>query len=117
MGDRECQDLDYLLHALTLIFPEPILRVSMKMKIITKRHGIQNPLEGARQLLTTIRRLRGHTLTIKGVFRFKTFQESNDWMTEQMAHFPERYQQNSPESTDSDKKPDSFFKKLKKFLS
>ncbi len=55
------------------------------MKIHTKRHGRENPVEDARIMQKTINRLRGAALVPKGVQRFKSHQEADEWMTKMIA--------------------------------
>ena len=52
----------------------------MKMKVVTKRHGPENPIEDARILQKTLNKLRGYDLVPKGVYRFKTFEDADEWM-------------------------------------
>lgn len=58
---------------------------SMKMKIVTKRFGKEDPIQDSRILQRTMNRLRGTALVPKGVYRFKTFEEADQWMTQMMA--------------------------------
>ncbi|MBW2184593.1 MAG: hypothetical protein JRF49_12120 [Deltaproteobacteria bacterium] len=56
-----------------------------KIKVVTKRKQIENHLEDARRLQRTINRLRGYALIPVGVYRFKTFQEADQWMIKTIA--------------------------------
>lgn len=57
----------------------------MKMKTVTKRHGPENHIRDIGILLRTMNRLRNFALIPKGLYKFKTFTESNTWMTHQIA--------------------------------
>ena len=56
------------------------------IKVVTKRDGIVDPINDARILLRTIRHLRGNELVPKGVFRFRTFREADEWMIKMMVN-------------------------------
>lgn len=56
------------------------------IKVVTKRDGIADPINDARILLRTIRHLRGNGLVPKGVFRFRTFKEADEWMIKMMVN-------------------------------
>jgi hypothetical protein len=60
------------------------------MKTLGKRKIEGRPLKDAEILLRTIRRLRGDALTEKGVFRFKTHEEADRWMTKMIANIHAR---------------------------
>ncbi|MDO8518535.1 MAG: hypothetical protein Q7T11_00030 [Deltaproteobacteria bacterium] len=60
-------------------------KTSPTMKVFTKRHGKPDKIEEARRLMTLVRRLRGDALVPKGVYRFKTMEEANQWMLQKMA--------------------------------
>lgn len=55
------------------------------MKIVTKRKGRENPIEDARILQKTLNQIRGDALVPRGVYRFKTFEEADEWMTKMIA--------------------------------
>lgn len=55
------------------------------MKIITKRHGKVDTTRDAAILLRTINRLRGGALVPKGVYRFSSMMEADEWMMRQIA--------------------------------
>lgn len=58
------------------------------MKVITKRHGKQNPIDegaGMLRVIRQIRQIRGEALIPKGVYRFKSMEEANRWMIHTMA--------------------------------
>lgn len=67
-----------------LIVPIPYSEL-MEMKVVTKRHKEAPLLEDARILQRTLNRLRGGRLVPSGIYRFRTFEEADQWMTEQMA--------------------------------
>ena len=56
----------------------------MNMKVVTVRKGNPDPVRDASTLLRTIRRLRGSALVPRGVFRFGTHKEAQEWMMRQM---------------------------------
>ena len=58
--------------------------LDMTMKIITKRHGKPNPIKDAEILLKTINRLRKRALIPKGVYRFSSPEEADQWMMRQI---------------------------------
>lgn len=55
------------------------------MKVFTKRHGKEDPVKEAAGMLQIIRRLRGDPLIPKGVYRFETLDEADQWMIKKMA--------------------------------
>ena len=55
------------------------------MKVITKRKGVGDPIEDARILQRTLNQVRGNALVPKGVYRFKTFEEADQWMIKMIA--------------------------------
>lgn len=55
------------------------------MKVVTKRKGRENPIEDARILQKTLNQIRGDALVPRGVYRFKTFEEADEWMTKMIA--------------------------------
>ncbi|MBI2500253.1 MAG: hypothetical protein HYW02_02020 [Deltaproteobacteria bacterium] len=59
--------------------------LDMTMKIVTKRKGRENPIEDARILQKTLNQIRGDALVPRGVYRFKTFEEADEWMTKMIA--------------------------------
>ncbi len=61
--------------------PYPIL---MQIKIFTKRHGEEPPVQGATILQETISQLRGPELVPKGVYRFSCFEEADEWMNQKI---------------------------------
>lgn len=56
-----------------------------KIKVVTKRKQIESPLEDIKRLQRTINKLRGYALIPVGVYRFKTFQEADQWMIKTIA--------------------------------
>lgn len=56
------------------------------IKIVTKRKGAVDSINDARILLKTIQHLRGKELVPKGIFRFKTFKEADEWMMNMMVN-------------------------------
>lgn len=61
------------------------------MKVHTKREGKENAIEDARIMQRTINRLRGCALIPKGVHRFKTHEEADEWMTKMIARTHARH--------------------------
>ncbi|MBI4196666.1 MAG: hypothetical protein HY539_02475 [Deltaproteobacteria bacterium] len=59
--------------------------LDMTMKVVTKRKGRENPIEDARILQKTLNQIRGDALVPRGVYRFKTFEEADEWMTKMIA--------------------------------
>ena len=57
----------------------------MTMKICTKRKGIVNSIKEATILQHTLNRLRNFSLIPKGIYRFNTFAESEQWMIQKIA--------------------------------
>lgn len=55
------------------------------LKIITKRHGVVNTLKDAEILQRTMNQLRNYDLIPKGLYRFTTFKEADQWMIRQIA--------------------------------
>lgn len=55
------------------------------MKIVTKRHGKEDPLKDAIILQKTLSRLQGRALIPKGVYRFDSLEEADEWMIRQIA--------------------------------
>ena len=55
------------------------------MKVVTKRKGSDNPIEDARILQRTLNRIRKYALVPRGVYRFKTFEEADQWMIKMIA--------------------------------
>jgi predicted transcriptional regulator len=64
-----------------LLAEEPALR----MKRVSRRREGQDTVRDAAILQRTINRLRGGALVPRGVYRFRTHEEADDWMTRQMA--------------------------------
>lgn len=58
----------------------------LSIKIVTKRKGTVDYISDARILLKTIQSLRGKELVPKGIFRFKTFKEADEWMIKMMVN-------------------------------
>lgn len=54
------------------------------------RTGRPDPISDARILLRTLSRLHKAPLCPKGVFKFRTFEEADDWALKMMARPPER---------------------------
>lgn len=59
-------------------------------KVVTRRDLAGDPIVNARILLDTISRLQGGRVAPRGVWRFKTFQEADDWALDQIARMPGR---------------------------
>jgi len=59
----------------------------MKIKIVGRRSGKTAPtLENANTLLKTMQQLRGGVgICPRGVYRFKTFEEADEWMIKMLA--------------------------------
>lgn len=62
----------------------------MKMKVHTKRHGEEDPIRDAAILLHTINQLRNYALVPRGVYRFSSMEEADQWMTKQIANIHAR---------------------------
>jgi hypothetical protein len=62
----------------------------MAGKIVTRRNLAGDPIVNARILLDTISRLQGGRVAPKGVWRFKTFEEADQWALDQIARLPGR---------------------------
>lgn len=56
------------------------------VKVITKRDGTVDLISDVKILLKTIQHLRGKELVPKGVFRFRSFEEADEWMTKMMVN-------------------------------
>ncbi len=54
--------------------------------MFTKRHGEEPPIEGAKILQRTMSRLRGSELVLKGVYRFLSFKEADEWMIREIVN-------------------------------
>ena len=52
--------------------------------MIAKRHGQSAPLKDVTILQRTMNRLRGYNLVPKGLYRFSTFKEADEWMMQQI---------------------------------
>lgn len=59
--------------------------IAMRMKTVSRRRGRENPLRDAGILQRTINTLRGGALIPRGVYRFRTHEEADAWMTRQIA--------------------------------
>jgi hypothetical protein len=55
------------------------------MKTVTRRHGRADPLRDSAILQRTVNALRGGGLVPRGVYRFRSFEEAQEWMMRQMA--------------------------------
>lgn len=55
------------------------------MKTVSRRTRKTNTLRDARTLQRTINRLRGHALVPRGVYRFTSHKDSQQWMIRTMA--------------------------------
>ena len=64
-----------------LLAEEPELR----MKRVSRRRQGQDAVRDAAILQRTINRLRGGALVPRGVYRFRTHEEADEWMTREMA--------------------------------
>lgn len=57
-----------------------------KIKVVGRRQGFDTSPEAAAEWLRTIHKLRGHTgVCPKGVYRFKTFEEAEQWKIKMLA--------------------------------
>jgi hypothetical protein len=57
----------------------------LRMKRVSRRRQGQDAVRDAAILQRTINRLRGGALVPRGVYRFRTHEEADEWMTRQMA--------------------------------
>lgn len=57
----------------------------MRMKVLTKRMAPVDPIKESIILQRTMNRLRRFALVPKGLYRFKTKEDSDLWMTQQIA--------------------------------
>ena len=57
----------------------------MTTKILTKRFGKQNPIEEMGQLQELFNEIKNSILVPKGVHKFKSYEEANEWMIKTMA--------------------------------
>ena len=57
----------------------------LPMKVVSRGRRIEDPLLDAAILQRTINRLRGPALVPRGVYRFRSHEEANEWMLRQMA--------------------------------
>jgi hypothetical protein len=71
----------------TINFEKKLGEDEAKIKIAGKRSGgIAPTLENAETLLNTMRLLRGgRGICPRGVYRFKTFEEADEWMLKMIA--------------------------------
>jgi len=57
-----------------------------KMKVVGRRKGFDPSSDAADEWLRSIERLRGHAgICPRGVYRFKTFEEADEWMIKMLA--------------------------------
>jgi hypothetical protein len=57
-----------------------------KVKVVGRRQGFDTSPEAAKQWLHTIYKLRGHAMVCpRGVYRFKTFEEADQWKIKMLA--------------------------------
>ena len=54
------------------------------MKVVTKRFGKEDPIKDTEIMQRTFNRLRGNALVPKGVFRFSSMKEADQWMMEKI---------------------------------
>lgn len=59
-------------------------------KTVSRRAGTGDPIEDAAILLETIAALRGPGLCPRGVYRFHTFEEADQWALKMSARSPAR---------------------------
>ncbi len=59
--------------------------IGMRMRTFTKRKAAPDAISDAAALQRTMNRLRGYALIPKGLYRFKTMEESDQWMTQNIA--------------------------------
>lgn len=60
-------------------------RQPLPLKRLSHRVEGENTLRDAEILLRTINRLRGHELIPRGLYRFATHEEADEWMLREMA--------------------------------
>jgi hypothetical protein len=56
------------------------------MKVVGRRNTDGDPLRDAAILQRTVRKLQGNALVPKGVYRFASHEEANEWMIQTIAH-------------------------------
>jgi len=59
--------------------------MSAEIKIHTRRSGKQNPVADSEILQRTVNRLRGVGIAPRGVYRFASHEEAEQWLIRQMA--------------------------------
>jgi len=67
-----------------LAIPDPTAYSCLAMKIVMRRRGPADPLRDSAILQRTMNRLRGAGLVPRGVYRFATHEEADEWMTRQI---------------------------------
>lgn len=67
-----------------LAIPDPNAYSCLAMKTVMRRWGPADPLRDSAILQRTMNRLRGAGLVPRGVYRFATHEEADEWMTRQI---------------------------------
>jgi hypothetical protein len=57
----------------------------MKTKVVSRRKRIEDPILDIEILQRTINELRGKALVRRGVYRFESFEEAEQWMIREIA--------------------------------
>ena len=60
-------------------------RYADRVKVVSKRRPGQDPIRDSAILQRTLNRLRGNALVPRGVYRFSTHEEADEWMTRRIA--------------------------------
>lgn len=55
------------------------------MKVVSRRRRIEDPLLDTAILQRTMNQLRGMALVPRGVYRFRSHEEADEWMKRKMA--------------------------------
>lgn len=63
------------------------------MKVFTKRHGKMEYLKKFDRLQRVLNESIGYSLVPRGVYRFKTMEESDNWMTDNITRTRKKIQQ------------------------
>lgn len=54
-------------------------------KVLQKKQRTRDPIADAKTMQSTINKLRGTALIPRGVYRFSTVEEADEWMIKEMA--------------------------------
>ena len=57
----------------------------MSIKVVASRKRIEDPILDIEILQRTINKLRGNALIRRGVYRFESFEEAEQWMIREIA--------------------------------